>query len=250
MTNVNQSEADPTESKGGSLLSRVIIAVVLLGGLIGAGYYFGLHNYLSLESLDNFRSWIEQNTLLAALIFIGVYAGLVAISFPGATLLTIGGGYLFGQWTGTISVVIAATIGATIIFILAKWVFKDALSKQASGFLAKMEQGFRENELNYMFLLRLVPAVPFVAANIGAGVLGVKLRNYLIGTFFGIMPGTFVYVSIGVAIQAGTASAADAGLLAVFSQPQVYLPFIGLAVLGALPIIIKKFSGNKAANDA
>lgn len=239
----------PAEAAGksGNLLGRLIIAVVILGGLIGVGYYFGLQEYLSLDSLDQFRAWIEDNTLVAALIFVGVYAGLVAISFPGATLLTIGGGYLFGQWIGTASVVVAATIGATIIFILAKWVFKDALSKQAEGFLAKMEKGFREDELNYMFLLRLVPAFPFVAINIGAGVLNVKLRNYVIGTFFGIIPGSFVYVSIGNAIQKGAATIQDTGLLSVFAQPQVYLPFIGLAFLGALPILVKRFGGKKAA---
>lgn len=242
-----KSGADSANVKSSNLISRLLFAVIIMGGLIGIGYYFGLQNYLTLDSMDNFRSWIEENTLIAALIFIGIYAGLVAISFPGATLLTIGGGYLFGQWIGTASVVFAATIGATIIFTLAKWVFKDTFSKQAGGgLIAKMEKGFRESELNYMFLLRLVPAFPFAAVNIAAGVLNVKLRNYLIGTFFGIMPGTFVYVSIGNAIQAGAATIEETGLLSVFTQPQVYIPFIGLAILGALPIIIKQFNGKKA----
>ncbi|MEM9233845.1 MAG: TVP38/TMEM64 family protein, partial [Pseudomonadota bacterium] len=201
MTDQITPEAEEAPAKSGNLVVRLLIAIVVLGALIGAGYYFGLQEYLNLESLDKFRTWIDENTLVAALIFIAVYAGLVAISFPGATILTIAGGYLYGQWVGTVSVVLGATIGATIIFTLAKWVFKDAFSKQAgSGFLAKMEQGFRESELNYMFLLRLVPAFPFALVNIGAGVLNVKLRNYLIGTFFGIIPGTFVYVSIGNAI--------------------------------------------------
>lgn len=235
-----------TAGGSGSLVMRLVIAVAVLGGLIGVGYFFGLQDYLKLETLDDFRGWIEDNLFLSVAIFVAVYAGLVAISFPGATLLTIGGGYLFGQWIGTASVVVAATIGATIIFVLAKWVFKDALSKQAEGFLAKMERGFREDELNYMFLLRLVPAFPFVAINIGAGVLGVKLRNYVTGTFFGIIPGSFVYVSIGNAIQKGAATLQDTGLLSVFTQPQVYLPFIGLAVLGALPILIKRLGGKKA----
>lgn len=251
MTDNTSPAGDTAAGKSNNLMLRLGIAVVVLGGLIGLGYAFGLQEYLNLETLDGFRSWIEDNTFVAALIFVAVYAGLVAISFPGATLLTIGGGYLFGQWVGTVSVVIAATIGATIIFSLAKWVFKDAFSKQAgSGLISKMEQGFRESELNYMFLLRLVPAFPFAAVNIAAGVLNVKLRNYLIGTFFGIMPGSFVYVSIGNAIQAGAATIEETGLLSVFTQPQVYIPFIGLALLGALPIVLKKFGGKAAANDA
>ena len=241
-----QMEA-PAEAKSGSLVTRLIIAIGVLGILIAIGYYFGLQNYLNLDALGEIRTWIQDNLVLATLLFVLIYAGLVAISFPGATFLTIAGGFLFGQWIGTASVVIAATIGSTIIFMLAKWVFKDALASKASGFVSKMEDGFRENELSYMFLLRLVPVFPFVAINIGAGVLNVKLRNYLIGTFFGIMPGSFVYVSIGNAIQAGAASIEETGLLSVFAQSQVYVPFIGLAALGALPILIKKFGGKKAA---
>ena len=247
MTDQETHAVAQAHGKSGNLVLRIVIAVAVLGGLIAVGYVFGLQNYLNLEALGDIRSWIQDNLLIATLLFVLIYAVLVAISFPGATFLTIAGGFLFGQWIGTVSVVVAATVGSTIIFMLAKWVFKDALSKQAEGFLAKMEKGFRENELAYMFLLRLVPAFPFVAINIGAGVLNVKLRNYLIGTFFGIMPGSFVYVSIGNAIQAGAASIEETGLLSVFTQPQVYIPFIGLAVLGALPILIKQFGGRKAA---
>ncbi|ADM10671.1 mercuric reductase [Parvularcula bermudensis HTCC2503] len=237
----------PQAGEGKSLRGRLLLAIGGLGLLIALGYAAGIHNYLRLEALDDFAAWIDAHTFVATLTFVTIYAVLVAISFPGATLLTIAGGYLFGQWIGTIAVVIAATIGATVIFSLAKWVFKDSLAKQAGGALARMEKGFREDELNYMFLLRLVPAFPFVAINIGAGVLNVKLTNYLIGTFFGIIPGSFVYVSIGNAIQKGSATLQDAGLLSVFAQPQVYIPFIGLAVLGALPILIKRLGGGRAA---
>ena len=247
MTDHQTPDATPAAGKSGSLILRLVIAVAVLGGLIAVGYAFGLQNYLNLDALGEFRLWIQDNLLVATLLFVVVYAVLVAISFPGATFLTIAGGFLFGQWIGTVSVVIAASVGSTIIYMLAKWVFRDALSKQAEGFLARMEKGFRENELAYMFLLRLIPAFPFVAINIGAGVLNVKLRNYLIGTFFGIMPGSFVYVSIGNAIQAGAATIEETGLLSVFAQPQVYIPFIGLAVLGALPILIKRLGGRKAA---
>lgn len=248
MTQETPAGDDAPQGKSGNLVLRLILAVGVLGILIAVGYYFGLQNYLNLETLGEIRTRIQDNLVLSTLLFVLIYAVLVAISFPGATFLTIAGGFLFGQWIGTAAVVIAATIGSTIIFMLAKWVFKDALASKAGGFLAKMEKGFREDELSYMFLLRLVPAFPFVAINIGAGVLNVKLRNYLIGTFFGIMPGSFVYVSIGNAIQAGAASIEETGLLSVFTQPQVYIPFIGLAVLGALPIIIKKLGGKKAAS--
>ena len=241
-------DTDQAPAPKKSLLVRLApigIIVVALAAFFGLGLnkYFDLNYFL--ENKDRLDAWINDNAIMAVVLFIAVYAGAVAISFPGATALTIVGGLLLGQIKGTIAVVLGATIGAVILFMLAKTVFGDSLASKAGGFVKKMEKGFREDELSYMFLLRLVPAFPFFAVNIAAGVLNVKLRNYFIGTFFGIIPGTFVYVSIGNAIGKGVASADDAGLASVFSQPAVYVPFIGLALLGLLPIIIKRFTGKK-----
>ncbi|WP_306249906.1 TVP38/TMEM64 family protein [Parvularcula sp. IMCC14364] len=227
----------------------VIAVALILFFALGLNRYFNFDVILNnKEALDG---WISQNAILATVLFGLAYAGAVAISFPGATIFTVVGGFLLGLWKGTIGVVFGATIGAVIIFMLAKTAFGDTLrSRAGSGVIKKMEAGFREDELSYMFLLRLVPAFPFFLVNIVAGLLDVKLRNYMIGTFFGIIPGTFVYVSIGNAIAAGTASIDDTGLASVFSQPSVYLPFIGLAFLGALPIIIKRVTGKKLPEGA
>lgn len=236
------------EARSGGLLKQ-ILPLGVIGVLLIAFFALGWHKYFAPDrlfaTLEGLRGWIDTNLVLAVIAFIAIYAGLVAISFPGATILTIAGGFLFGQWIGTVSVVLAATIGATVIFFLAKSAFGNTLASKAGGFAKKMEQGFREGELSYMFLLRLVPAFPFFAVNIAAGLLNVKLRNYVIGTFFGIIPGTAVYVSIGNAIRAGTKTLDDAGLAQVFTQPQIYIPFIGLAILGVLPVVIKKLTGRK-----
>ncbi|MCI5046647.1 MAG: TVP38/TMEM64 family protein [Aquisalinus sp.] len=245
-------ETTQTEKK--SIWVRLIPVGVIAVALI-LFFALGLNKYFNfdiiLENKEALDGWIGQNALLATLLFALAYAGAVAISFPGATIFTVVGGFLLGLWKGTIAVVFGATIGAVIIFMLAKTAFGDTLrSRAGSGVIKKMEAGFREDELSYMFLLRLVPAFPFFLVNIVAGLLDVKLRNYLIGTFFGIIPGTFVYVSIGNAIAAGTASIEDTGLASVFSQPSVYLPFIGLAFLGALPIIIKRVTGKKLPESA
>ena len=241
------AEASPPAAK--KPLWQRLLPVGVIAVLLILFFATGLNKYFNFQFFTENKAamdaWIADNTILAVLLFIAVYAGAVAISFPGATILTIVGGFLLGLWKGTIGVVLGATIGAFIIFMLASTVFGDSLRSKAGGFVKKMEEGFREDELSYMFLLRLVPAFPFFAVNIAAGLLGVKPRNYLIGTFFGIIPGTFVYVSIGNAIAAGAASLEDTGLLAVFSQPSVLLPFAGLAILGALPILIKRFSKKK-----
>ena len=188
-------------------------------------------------------------------IFFTVYAGAVAISFPFATGITLAGGFLFGPWLGTVTVVLAATLGATIIFLLAKGSLGKVLAERAGGAVKKLEQGFREDELSYMLLLRLIPLVPFFALNIAAGVLNVSLRNYVLGTLVGIIPGTFVYVSIGNGIAKGTKTLADAeaGAAALFADPAVYLPLLGLIALALMSIVLKRAFGgklNKVSGDA
>lgn len=245
---MDTSSTRPPASGG---LIKKLLPLGIIGVMLILFFAFGLQKYFVpanlLKLLDSLRGWIDAHKLLAVLAFMATYAAAVAISFPGATALTVGGGFLFGLWTGTFAVVTSATAGAVIIFLLAKSAFGDGLASKAGGFVKKMEQGFREDELSYMFLLRLVPAFPFFAVNIAAGLLNVKLRNYFIGTFFGIIPGSFVYVSIGNAIAKGAASLDDTSLLKVFSKPEVLLPFAGLALLGTLPILIKRFSPKKPA---
>ncbi len=224
-------------------LMRYLPVAVILAALV-AFFGFGLHKYFSIETLREHResltAWVDKSPWQAIGLFMLVYAGAVAISFPGASILTIFGGFLFGPIKGTIGVVIAATIGALIIFTVAKTALGDTLRQKASGFVKKMEQGFREDELSYMFLLRIVPIFPFWAINIVAGVLGVSFRNMLIGTLFGIIPGSFVYVLIGNGIGAAFDAGEDVNLGGVLLQPSTLLPIIGLAVLALIPIIYKK----------
>ncbi|WOI52063.1 TVP38/TMEM64 family protein [Parvularcula sp. LCG005] len=235
--------------KGGVSLAKLApIGVIVVA--LAAFFGLGLQRYFDWpvlkETVAGFQAQIENNILLSVLVYLGIYAALVAISFPGATILTILSGFLFGQWWGTLAAWLGASLGATAIFLAVKTAFGDAISRRASGFIARMEKGFREDELSYMFLLRVVPVFPFFAVNIAAGALGVKLRNFALGTLVGILPGSFVYVSIGNAIRQGSATLDDAGIGAVFSEPAVFLPFVGLALLGLIPILIKRFGGKKA----
>lgn len=242
----DDQEASPS---GKSLLKRLaplgVIAIAL-----GLFFAFGLHEYFSLETLRENRealnNWVAGAPLLALSIFILAYAAAVAISFPGASILTIFGGFLFGLWPGVPAIVFAATLGAVIIFIASKTALGDALQKRASGFVKGMEAGFRENELSYMFLLRLVPVFPFWGVNIAAGLLGVKLKNFIIGTFFGIIPGSFVYASIGNAAGAAFDAGEDVSLTGILTQPSTLLPILGLAALALLPIILKRFNKRAA----
>jgi len=228
-------------SKG--LMGRLIAPAIVIIALV-AFFALGLQKYFSLSALeanrDTLRLFVESNLLLAIFGFIAIYAGAVSISFPGASILTIFGGFLFGLWLGTLAVVTGATIGATIIFLVAKTAMGDVLRSKASGFVKKMEEGFRADALSYLFTLRLIPAVPFWVLNIVPGILGVKLRDYVIATFFGIIPATFVYVSIGNGIDAIFESGETPTLTGVLFKPEIILPIVGLAVLALLPVIYKK----------
>lgn len=227
------------------------LPILVIAMALGLFFALGFHRYFTLETLRENREalqmWVDASPGRAIGIFILAYAAAVAISFPGASILTVFGGFLFGLWPGVPVVVLAATIGAAIIFIAAKTALGDFLSNRAGGFVKSMEKGFHENELNYMFVLRLVPVFPFWAINIAAGLVGVSFRNFLIGTFFGIIPGSFVYISIGAAAGAAFDAGDDVSLSGILFQPQTLLPIIGLIILALIPIALKRFS--KAASN-
>ena len=233
-----------------SLLSRLLPLIVIALAL-GAFFYFDLDRYFSLDALRENRAvltdWVAERPYLALGLFILAYAAAVAISFPGASILTVFGGFLFGLWPGTPAIVFAATLGATIVFLAAKTALGDLLRGSAGGFAARMEKGFREDELSYMFLLRIVPVFPFWAINIAAGLLNVSMRNFLIGTFFGIIPGSFVYASIGNAAGAAFDAGEDVSLSGLLFQPSTLLPIVGLSLLALLPVILKRVN-SRAAN--
>lgn len=227
-----------------------ILPLVVIAAALAAFFALDLNRYFTLDALrDNrelLRGWVGGNPLQAMAIFVAVYAAAVAISFPGASILTIFGGYLFGLWPGTPLVVIAATVGAAVVFLASKSALGGTLSKRAGGFARRMEEGFRRGELSYMFILRLAPVFPFWGVNIAAGLLGVSLRNFLIGTFFGIIPGSFVYASIGAAAGAAFDAGQDVTLSGVLLKPETLTPIVGLILLALIPVFLKRKADPKA----
>src|SRR5215510_9525352 len=170
---------------------HLIPILVFAAGLI-AFFALGLERYLSIDALRQHRSvlraWVETSGLLAALVFIAIYIITVAFALPGATVLTIAGGFLFGSIWSTVLVVISATLGATILFSIAKTTLGDVLHAKASAWLPRLEAGFREHALSYLLVLRLVPIFPFFIINLVPSFLGVPLSTFILGTFLGIMP--------------------------------------------------------------
>jgi uncharacterized membrane protein YdjX (TVP38/TMEM64 family) len=168
---------------------------------IAAFWISGLSGYLNTESLlsarDTLQAFIDNNIILAALMFGLAYIAIVALSLPFATFMTLAAGLLFGWMLGTFIVVIAATGGATIIFMIAKSSFGEILRAKAGKIYKKVEDDMQDNAASYLLFLRLVPLFPFFLVNIVPALFNVKTRTYIWTTALGILPGTAIYVNVG-----------------------------------------------------
>ena len=237
----------PAAGKTG-LLGRLLPLAVLIAGL-ALFFALGLDRYLSLEALREHRDWlagqVAAQPVLTGAVFTAGYALIVAFSIPGGAVLTIAGGFLFGTLASTFCVVFGATIGATAVFLAARFALHDLLRAKAGPALKRMEAGFRENALNYLLVLRLIPLFPFWLVNLVPAFLGVSLRHYVIGTFLGIIPGTFVYASLGNGLGA-ILDAGGAPDLAIIFSPEILIPIVGMAILALLPVLYKRWKARQA----
>lgn len=186
-----------------SLVKR-LLPLVILAGIVAAAFASGLHDYLSIAVLrDNraaLQALVEDHVLAAGLFFVLAYAAVVALSLPGATVMTLAGGFLFGTWLGATLNVLAATAGAAALFFIARSAIGDSLRARAGPFLKRMEAGFRRNAFNYLLFLRLVPAFPFWAVNLAPALLGMRAGPFVAATMIGIIPGTVVYTAFGAGL--------------------------------------------------
>jgi len=216
--------------------------LIILAVLMAAAYMSGLHENLSLEKLQENKEEMLQavanNPVMTAIAFMAIYIGFVALSLPAATLLTLTGGFLFGPFFGTFYVVSAATIGATIIFFVAKTSLGTTLREKAGGLYKRIESNMKENAAGYLLFMRLVPIFPFFLVNIVPALFNVKPRTYILTTFFGIMPGSFVYVNLGGQL-------ADIDKLGDLVSTQTLLAFALLGVFALIPTLYKQIKGKK-----
>lgn len=235
----------PAAKKPGLLRFAPLAVIGLAVALVFA---MGWHKYISFDVLSQnlaaLDAWVRANLILAMLAFGLTYAIVVALSLPGAAVLTLTGGVLFG-WIGVVPTVLGATCGATALFIAAKTAFRDVFAARAGGFVAKFEAGFRENAFSYMMVLRLVPLFPFFIVNIVPAFLGVKLRTYFFATLFGIIPGSMTYTLIGAAGRDTIAQGGKLDLAGALTQPTVLAAIVGLIVLSLIPVFYKRLKASK-----
>lgn len=225
------------------LAPRLLAVAFAAAAIFAALKLSGALDHLSFAALARNREWLSTQVaalgLAAPVLFILVYAACTALSLPTGLLLSTLGGFLFGTLWGGLSILVGATLGATVLFLVARTALGDVLRARAGPFLQKLEAGFRENELSYMLVLRLLPLFPFWLVNLAPAFLGVRLSSFVIGTFLGIIPGSFVYASLGTGLGAVLESGGTPDGAAIL-QPRVLLPIAGLALLALIPVISKR----------
>jgi len=263
-------ESDDEAGVKESSLFRRMLPLLVLAGIAALVFSQGWHRYLSLEQIANNRDllkgYIASNYMLTLLCYMAAYIVVCALSLPGGVFMTLLGGFLFGWLVGGFATVLAATIGAGIIFLVAKTSFGEPLAARAGPWLEKLRSGFQEDALNYLLFLRLVPLFPFWLVNLAPALLGVSLPVYLVGTFFGIIPGTFAFSFAGVGLDSvieaqhaaflacqaanpATAQTAceftlDAGALVT---KELLIAFAALGGVALIPVVLKKFKKNSPA---
>ncbi|RDC70932.1 TVP38/TMEM64 family protein [Rhodovulum sp. 12E13] len=238
---------DSRPDRGGALrlLPIAVIAAVAVGGAVLLG------DRLTFETLAEHREALlafrDANYAATVAAFIAAYVAIVAFSLPGATVATLTGGFLFATFPGVLFNVAAATLGATAIFLAARWGLGERLAARmdaSEGMVKRIKAGIDASQWEMLFLIRLVPAVPFFVANLVPSFVGVPLYRFAVTTFLGIIPGALVYTSVGAGLGEVFAAGETPDLGIIF-EPQVLLPILGLAALAALPLVLKAVRGRK-----
>jgi len=225
------------------------IPLLILIILVALIYHFQWHEYLTFDSLSKHHKqlelWTQQHYSTVVLIFIFTYIFVVATSIPGGAMtLTVSGGFLFGIIPAALYVVLAATLGASILFMIVKTALGSWLSQKAKGWVKRLEEGFKHNAFNYLLFLRLLPLFPFWVVNIVPALLNVKLRDFFFATLLGIIPGTLVYASVGNGLE-HVFEKGEALNLSLIFDPEIFIPILILAILSIVPIAYKKLKARK-----
>jgi len=227
--------------------------LLLIAAAIALLFVTGWNRYLSLEALrDNeqaLRAVVDANLLLALAAFVGIYFLIVAAYVPGASIMTLAGGFLFGTWIGAAATVAGATLGAVAAWWLVRTSLGEPLrhrAEKSGGLLKRLIEGFRGNAFASVLSLRLIPAAPFWLVNAAAGLGSAPLGPYTLATLIGIIPATVIYSGIGAGLGELFRRGETPDLGVIF-EPRFLWPLVGLAVLSFLPAIWKALTGRRTA---
>lgn len=211
--------------------TQLIVIFVILNIIF---FSFDLHNLLSLNTLqsqqDAILAYRTQYPILAVLTYGLVYIIITGFSLPGAAMLTLVGGTLFGLFWGTVIVSFASSIGATLAFLAARYLFRASVERQFAEFLTTVNDGIEKDGAYYLFSLRLVPLIPFFVINLVMGLTTMKTSTFYWVSQLGMLAGTAIYVNAGTQ------------LATIKSLSDIASPILigSFALLGIFPLIAKK----------
>jgi uncharacterized membrane protein YdjX (TVP38/TMEM64 family) len=229
-------------ASGGKAWIKIAIVAIFAFALI-AFFALGGQKYLSLDTIkanrDGLLAFTRDHRIAMLAIAFLVYAAAVTLSLPGALILSLTCGFLFGRWLGTAVIVGAATLGATLVFLAARYLIADWARSKLGTVGKKINDGFSANAFNYMLFLRLVPAFPFFLVNLAPAFTNIRLSTYVAATAIGIVPGSFVFANLGETL--GTIDSLS-GLV----SKETLIAFALLGVLALVPVAIRKLKSRGA----
>jgi len=233
------NETTVTAVRAESSLSGRLLVIGFAFLTILAFVYFDLTHYFSLDAIkshrDSLRQLAESHYAVAVLAFIATYVLQTACSLPGATVMTLLGGFLFGSAFGTFYVNLGATTGATLAFLAARYVLQGRVQRKFGDRLDAIQEGFAKDGFSYLLTLRLIPLFPFFLVNLVSGLTTVNVRTYVGATALGIIPGSLVYTYAGS--QLGNINA-----LSEIASPRVVLALTFLGLLSFSSVVYRRFS--------
>lgn len=245
---MHMTDAKPPNPQG--WLRYLPLVLIVAGAGLGA---VALGDRISFAALADQRAALlafrDAHYGATVVLFVAAYAAIVAFSLPGATVATLTGGFLFATFPGALFNVAGATIGATLLFLAVRAGLGARLAARmdaADGAIGRLKRGLDANQWEVLFLMRLVPAVPFFVANLVPALVAVPLHRFVITTFLGIIPGALVFTSVGAGLGEVFARGETPDLGVIF-EPAVLGPILGLCLLAALPIGIKALRKRKGA---
>lgn len=218
--------------------------LILVALAVAVVFASGLADHLTLVELkarrDQLQGFVALHPVLSFGLYILIYIAVVSLSLPGALVMTLSGGFLFGPWLGAAAASSGASLGAAVIFLVCRSAVGDSLRGKAGSTIAKIEEGVRRDAFSYILTLRLIPVMPFWLVNLAAGFVDIPLRTFLAATVLGILPGSLVYSGLGSGLGEVFASGQEPNLRVIF-EPHLLLPLVGLGLLSLLPVVLRRF---------
>lgn len=214
-----------------------VIFLILIVIIVGLFWYFNIGHYLTLENLkkhsSDLRDLVAAHSTIAALLFTALYSVIITFSLPGAAILSLAGGFLFGMTFGTFLNMVGATVGAVASFLMTRFLIGAALQKKFSQQLTNFNQELDHYGIYYLFAVRLIPLFPFFLVNILCGLTKISLSTFFITTVLGIIPGSLIYT------YAGTQLSSITSIRDIFST-KLLVAFLLLACFIMLSLVIKR----------